>query len=312
MRKMYFNGSFYSNNIDELNKIFNEKNENRRGSRGNAHVLTHPALGLNDGINSGLNDNLNDNLNDKKIDNSDNELGSHKGLPVPIIPRVRGIIVPHAGYIYSGACANKVYRIAGEQEFKRVVVIGPSHRIYFKGASVCLEESYETPLGDLSVDVDYSEKIVEKIDYIKYIKEAHGEHSTETQMPFIKNYFEKSKVVEIVYGDIDYDSLSELVEFVMSDESNLLVISTDLSHFYSEKEAYYIDRNCINALKNLDNEILFKKGEACGMAGMMAGIKVAKSKDMKSVVVDYRTSADSIVATDKSRVVGYMSGIIYS
>ena len=102
---------------------------------------------------------------------------------------IKAIIVPHAGYIYSGFTANLAYKLASKKKIKRVIVIGPSHRVYLKGASVAIYDEYETPLGNLKIDKEFSQKLIDKYDFLDFNVECEFEHSTETQMPFIKHYF---------------------------------------------------------------------------------------------------------------------------
>jgi len=217
----------------------------------------------------------------------------------------KAIISPHAGYIYSGFTANQVYKIATKKKFKRVVVIGPSHHFYLKGASVALYNKYTTPCGDLTIDLEYSKKIIEEYkQLLVHIDNMHHEHSTETQMPFIKHYMPNIKVVEIVYGDIDYKELVPIIQKILNEPSTPLVISTDLSHFHNLKEANYIDNICLQGIAKLDISLLNKGCEACGLIGIKALVSVAK----ESQIIDYRTSYDA--SGDSQRVVGYLSAIL--
>jgi AmmeMemoRadiSam system radical SAM enzyme/AmmeMemoRadiSam system protein B len=218
--------------------------------------------------------------------------------------KAKAIISPHAGYIYSGFTANLAFNIASQnQNFERVVVIGPSHKVYFEKASICLNRNYETPLGDIEVDTQYANKILEKYQWCDYIQDVHEEHSTKTQAPFIKHYFSNSKIVEIVYGKIDFNDLSKLIENILDDEKTFLVISTDLSHFYNLKEANYKDNICLNAIVKKDLTLFDKGAEACGMIGVKALVKASINKNLENEVLHYCTSFDR--TKDDSRVVGY-------
>ncbi len=214
----------------------------------------------------------------------------------------KAIVVPHAGYIYSGYIANLVYKQIDKNQFKRVVVIGSSHHFYYRGASVGLYNNFNTPCGEIPIDKEYSKKLVEKYKILTYIDNMHHEHSTEVQMPFIKHYFKDIKVVEIVYGDIDYRDLVPIVKDILEDKDSLLVVSTDLSHFYSLEKAKKIDLNCLNGVESLNINLL-NKCEACGLLGLKALVSVAK----KSQIIDYGTSYNA--SGDSKSVVGYMSAI---
>ena len=220
---------------------------------------------------------------------------------------INAIINPHAAYIYSGYLANLSFKIASKQKAKRVIVIGPSHNTYLEGSSICLDEFYETPLGDIKVDLEFSKDLLLKYDFLDTNEECAFEHSTETQAPFIKYYFPNSSIVEIVYGKQDVDLLSSLIEELISDNNNLLIISTDLSHFHDLNKASKLDQNCVDAI-NEKNINKLNKCEACGKIGIEALIKVSIKKSLKTEVLDYFTSFN--FNNDKSRVVGYATALI--
>jgi len=216
----------------------------------------------------------------------------------------KALIVPHAGWIYSGFTANFAYRIASSTNPDRVVVIGPSHKFPIKGISTTLEDLYETPCGNLPIDTEFSKILIEKFD-IDNFEYVHVEHSTEVQMPFIYHYFGAIPVVELIYGDYNPEKLKNIIEFAINNNS-LVVISSDLSHYYDIKTANSLDYNCLEAVNNLDLNDL-QKCEACGKIGIAGIILAAKEMNLTPFIVDYRTSAD--VSGDNSNVVGYMSAI---
>lgn len=223
---------------------------------------------------------------------------------------IKAMIAPHAGYIYSGYTANKAYSLVQEHNVhpRRIVVIGPSHRIYLKGASIALYDDYETPLGDISIDYEFSTMLKEQFDELSFNPLAHSEHSTETQMPFIKTYFPNTQVVEIVYGDITVDSLCDIIREIMVQSHTFIVISTDLSHFHTQEEANILDAQFLKAIETMDIEALETKCEACGITGVEALIQWAKENKLQTQVLDYRTSMNT--NHDASKVVGYTSAII--
>lgn len=219
----------------------------------------------------------------------------------------RALIVPHAGYIYSGYTANLAYHLAAEkcQNIKRVIVIGPSHRIYIDGASIALYDTFQTPCGGIPIDFDFSKKLKTTYPFLKFNPQAHSEHSTEVQMPFIKHYFKEVHVVEIVYGQVEYEALSGLINHLLEDTENLVVISTDLSHFYTLEEAKQLDYTCLDAIKTLNLNSFEQGCEACGLLGVQALVKSALHHHLKPHFLDYRTSFDK--SGDDTRVVGYAS-----
>lgn len=220
----------------------------------------------------------------------------------------KALIVPHAGYIFSGFTANIAYSIAKDKKPKRVIVIGPSHKVYLEGASIALFNEYETPFGNIKIDQEYSKALKEKFGFLNFIPTAHAEHSTETQAPFCKYYFPNSDIIEIVYGKMNFEELSKLIDFIFEDEDNFLLISTDLSHFYTQEEANKLDNICLNAIAKRDLSLFDKGCEACGKLGVKAVIKSAINKDYKTQVLHYCTSYDR--TKDASRVVGYTSVLI--
>jgi len=220
----------------------------------------------------------------------------------------KAMISPHAGYVFSGFTANAAYRLINTSGIKRVVVIGPSHRVYIKGASISYHDRYETPCGDMEIDKHYSKVLAKRYNYIHFKEALHAEHSTETQMPFVQHYFPDAKVVEIVYGEIDSKMMVPMVEEILKDSETFLVISTDLSHFYTQEKANALDEICLRAVKALDFEATKKGCEACGLIGVKALLEAAHNNNYKSELIDYRTSADA--SGDNSRVVGYMSALI--
>ncbi|MEA3417926.1 MAG: AmmeMemoRadiSam system protein B [Campylobacterota bacterium] len=221
----------------------------------------------------------------------------------------RAVIVPHAGYIYSGFTANIAYRLLSRTHAKRVVVIGPSHRHAFEGISGSYFESYETPCGDIDIDTAYLINLAKQFK-IGFDEKAHlNEHSTEVQMPFVKHYLPKAKVIELVYGDISPHRIAEIIAYLLNDKENVVVISTDLSHFYTEEKARKLDNFCLEGISDLDTNKFGKGCEACGITGLEAMIEAARKLGLRSQLLDYRTSADS--SGDKSRVVGYTSAVFY-
>jgi len=225
---------------------------------------------------------------------------------------IKAVIVPHAGYVYSGFTANLAYNLSTtintNKNIKRVIVIGPSHRVYLEGSSIALFDNYETPLGDIKIDLEYSKKLKQNFPFLNFFEEAHQEHSTETQAPFIKNYFNQIEFIEIVYGKQDFAQLSTLIDTLLEDGENFIVISTDLSHFYTLDEAKKLDGICLKAIESMDLELFEKGCEACGKIGVKAMVKSGLNKGLKTKLLHYCTSYDR--TKDDKRVVGYTSALL--
>lgn len=216
----------------------------------------------------------------------------------------KAVIVPHAGYIYSGFTANLAIKLLTDSDIENIVVIGPSHRVYLKGTSISMYDSYATPLGSLKIDKKLTQTLKDKF-ALTFVPEAHHEHSTEVQMPFIKNYKPDVPVVELVYGEENPKVLAKVIEYLLDLPKTAVLISTDLSHFYDINKAKSLDAICIEAVENLDESGLHQGCEACGKIGIEAMLIAAKSKGLSPVILDYRTSANT--SKDTSSVVGYMS-----
>lgn len=232
--------------------------------------------------------------------------------------KITGIISPHAGYVYSGQVASYGYSYLKDMEIDTFIVLAPSHRARFKGASVIPEGLYSTPLGDAVIDADIGKKLAD-LDGFGFIPEAHDlEHSLEVQVPFIQVIDEYAKIVPIVIGTTDLrlcmalgDSIASAVSG--SEKKYCVVISTDLSHYHSYSSAAEMDKSLIRSIESFnESEVsaVLKSGEAeaCGEGPLIAGMSLCRSMGAKSVKsVKYANSGDT--AGSKDQVVGYMSAV---
>ncbi|MEE8382489.1 MAG: AmmeMemoRadiSam system protein B [Thermodesulfobacteriota bacterium] len=233
--------------------------------------------------------------------------------------KIVALISPHAGYMYSGQVAAYGYKLLEGKKFDTVVVIAPSHRAYFRGASVYNKGAYQTPLGLIPVNTDLAQHLIKQDDLISYVAQAHTqEHSLEVQLPFLKIVLGDFKLLPIVIGSYDLatcESISETIYQVVKDKNALIVASSDLSHFHPYDKAVEMDAIVINHVKNFDSKALFKdtsseKCEACGSGPMITTMLLAKKLGAnKSEHLFYANSGD--VTGDKSGVVGYMSAVLY-
>ena len=238
---------------------------------------------------------------ERYFEHFNNEYEENSTLPDA---KSRAVIVPHAGYVYSGYTANIAYRILQKSGVKKFVIIGPSHRVAFDGISLCDFSSYETPFDDLVVASDLSKELKETFS-LTCFENAHQEHSTEVQFPFLKYYIPDAEIVELVYSGAGANEISNIIDHVLSHKDCGVIISTDLSHFHNLQDANKLDNICLEAVDKLDINKLRSGCEACGMIGVEAMMLSAKKLSLNSHILDYRTSADA--SGDESRVVGYMS-----
>ena len=221
----------------------------------------------------------------------------------------RAFIVPHAGYMYSGYTASLAYTLSKRSHAKRVVIVGPSHSVSFNGISVANYEAFQTPCGILRNDEVFVKSLMMKNSY-GFAKAAHEkEHSTEVQLPFINYYIPQMKVVELIYGENSKTTLVSLMVRLLKDPDTLLIVSSDLSHFYNQKDAQKRDFICLDAVERRDASLLRSGCEACGFTGVEALLEAVKQVGLRSTVLDYRSSA--VASGDRDRVVGYMSSVFY-
>jgi len=212
--------------------------------------------------------------------------------------KVRGLVVPHAGYIYSGSVAGhgfkQVYGI------DTVIVIAPSHHLRFSGASVPNYTHYKTPLGEIKISKKAKELMNERP--IVSLDAAHAkEHSLEVELPFLQKQLGEFELIPIVTGDIDPATLADVLASYI-DENTLVVASSDLSHYYPYETAVELDKVCTDAIPKLD----FSKMddcEACGKIPVLTLMHIAKKSGWVGSLVEYKNSGDT--AGTKDRIVGY-------
>ena len=230
------------------------------------------------------------------------------------------LVSPHAGYMYSGQVAAYAYKLIEGRVFDSVVVVAPSHRALFKGASVYDRGGYRTPLGVVPIDTDLSKKMMEKRKEIQFLPEAHyQEHSLEVQIPFLQVVSKTFKLVPIVMEPYwsweTCQSLASAIAEAVRGKNVLLIASSDLSHFHSYDEAVKLDKIILNHIDRFDPEGLnrdLKNGrcEACGggpIISIMLAAKILGANQGK--MLKYLNSGD--VSGDRSRVVGYAAGVFY-
>ena len=237
----------------------------------------------------------------------------------PIVGDIHGMIVPHAGYMYSGQVAAAAYKLLLDRDYDNVVVIAPSHREYFSGVSVLPAQHYKTPLGKVKINRELCYRIAELEDSIHISWEGHkDEHSLEVQLPFLQRTLGEFELIPIVMGDQNYDNsfnLGEAIAKLVRHENALVVASTDLSHYYPASEAEKMDKRILNKIKAFDfdgfwDEIEGKNSEACGAGPVLATMAAARKLGAnKSDVLLYQHSGN--ITGDHTAVVGYLSAVLY-
>jgi len=227
------------------------------------------------------------------------------GEPIP-----RALILPHAGYVYSGCAAYEGYQYwqAANEKIKTVVVIGPAHRVAFEGIATVGVQFLETPLGLAEVDSDLRESL-KTSGLISVSDHAHAaEHSIEVHLPFIQSMLPNAKILPLLDGMVSADKVSQIIESLWDDSGVYFVISSDLSHFHSYEEAKALDKQTADLIESGDWQAL--SGErACGYIGIQGLLKMQASHSLKLEQIRLINSGDT--AGDKQRVVGYGSWAVF-
>lgn len=220
------------------------------------------------------------------------------------------MVTPHAGYIYSGytaACGYRALAPVAPEQPRRVLLVGPSHRVYLEGMSVGPYDAFATPLGRVPVDAELCARLAQEPDVSREPLPHAQEHSLEVHLPFLQETLGNFRLVPLVYGRVSGARLAELLDKYRQ-EGDLVVISSDLSHFYTYEQAQRLDAQCHRAVLARDTAAM-AQCEACGGVGMKALLTLAVRHRWQSSLVDYRNSGDT--AGDKSRVVGYASYLFH-
>ena len=230
------------------------------------------------------------------------------------------IIVPHAGYIYSGQIAADAYRQVMGRQYDTIVILGVNHTTpNFSGVSIGDYNAFSTPLGSVPVDIEIKSALLKQCKDCVQSREAHvKEHSIEVQIPFIQVLFPKAKIVPAIIHPPDYQMcvrFGQALAKVLKGHEALIVISSDLSHYPAYEDATKADRQTLETIASLEPagvSSLMKKLDlpnletrGCGEAAIIAGITAAKALGAKrAVVADYANSGDTSIG-DRSRTVGY-------
>ena len=216
---------------------------------------------------------------------------------------LRTLIVPHAGYIYSGKIAASAYRLLEQNQFKRVLLLGPAHRVWLQGAAFPETDAFETPLGEITLDKELIEKILAEFSWISVSDKAHAEeHCLEVQLPFLQETLGEFKLLPLVVGDAKTELLAALIQQFSEDTETLIVISTDLSHFHDYQTAREIDARTANAIELLEQNRISTE-DACGAYPLRGALLAASQNQWNVHRLGLCNSGDT--AGDHGRVVGY-------
>jgi AmmeMemoRadiSam system protein B len=222
------------------------------------------------------------------------------------LPAAKAIVVPHAGYIYSGPVAATAYaHIANLSDtIERVVLLGPAHRAPLEGMAVVGADALRTPLGDIPVDPELRGRVI-ALPGVTVDDAAHaGEHSLEVHLPFLQRTLGGFTVLPIVVGRAATDDVARLLDSVWGGPETLIVVSTDLSHYEDHLSATAHDRATVEAILAGDHEAIGPY-DACGAYPLRGLLVAAQRHGLQPLLLDRRTSGDTAGPPD--RVVGYAS-----
>lgn len=221
--------------------------------------------------------------------------------PEALLPKA--LIVPHAGYVYSGPVAASAYRLLapGRNTIRRIVLLGPVHRVPVRGLALPSSTAFSTPLGTVAVDSAAAARALE-MSQVGVNEAAHApEHSLEVQLPFLQTVLEDFQIVPLAVGDASAEEVALVIEQLWGGPETLIVVSSDLSHYYSYAAARQLDRGTAAAILSLDSALDHE--QACGATPINGLALCAQRRGLKAELIDLRNSGDT--AGDKTRVVGY-------
>lgn len=215
----------------------------------------------------------------------------------------KALIAPHAGYIYSGPIAAKAYALlsAKADEIRRVVLLGPTHRVAVHGLALPGADFFETPLGLIEIDLDAARKIAQ-LPQVTISPQTHAlEHSLEVHLPFLQSLLPDFKLLPLAVGIAAPNEVAEVLETLWGGPETLIVVSSDLSHYLPYEEAQQVDEKTAEAILDLKESISHES--ACGGTPINGLVLAAKRHGLIPHLLDLRNSGDT--AGDKNRVVGY-------
>lgn len=228
---------------------------------------------------------------------------------IPAGMELKAIIVPHAGYVYSGLTASYATYLLQGEHFNKVIVMGPDHRVGFDNACISGADAYETPLGRVNIHDD-ARRLRKENDMFRVIDASERtEHSIEVVLPFLQYALHDFSLVPIVMGPGDVNAYAHAIGSIIDDDT-LLVASSDLSHYMRYDNAVEQDRETIDMILNLREDALGEKpNRACGIVAIRVMVNLALKRGWKPMFLNYTNSGDTGGSRDS--VVGYASIAFY-
>ena len=228
-----------------------------------------------------------------------------QGVQRPAALRPKALIVPHAGYVYSGPIAASAYALLAPLRgtIRRVVLFGPAHRVAFGGLALPDVQSFQTPLGSVPLDADAVAQ-ARQLPQVVLNTQAHAaEHSLEVHLPFLQTVLGEFSLVPFCVGRVGAAQVAEVMQALWGGPETLVLVSSDLSHYKPYDAARQIDTASVQAI--LGYQELTSFDQACGALPINALLHVARGHQLQPSLLDFRNSGDT--AGDKAAVVGYAS-----
>ena len=227
----------------------------------------------------------------------------------PDTRRPKAFIAPHAGYIYSGPVAASAYACLApyRDEYTRVVLLGPAHRVRLRGLALPDATSFATPLGEIPLDLDKAQSL-RRLPQICVSGQAHAlEHSLEVHLPFLQQTLARFTLVPLAVGTASLQEVTEVLDLLWGNDETLIVVSSDLSHYLPYSQAQQVDGQTTRMILALAPGLTHE--QACGATPVNGLLRAAARRGLRPQMLDLRNSGDT--AGDKERVVGYASFAFY-
>jgi MEMO1 family protein len=220
---------------------------------------------------------------------------------VAVAPKM--VMVPHAGTVYSGAVAASAYaRLRGSRaSIRRVVLIGPAHRVAFRGLAAPGVSAFDTPLGQVPLDRVRLADLGEAEAVVRDDAAHADEHALEVQLPFLQRVLDQFVLVPLLAGDVPPVGVARVLERIWGGPETLIVVSSDLSHYLPYEEAQAVDRATTQQIQAMDPGV--DVDQACGAVAINGALMVARASGLAPRLLDVRNSGDA--TGDRRRVVGY-------
>ena len=221
----------------------------------------------------------------------------------------KGIIVPHAGFVYSGPIAASGYSQLSQlaETVRIVVLLGPAHRFPVRGLAACDADFFETPLGQIPIDTDSVAAVLE-LSQVNVVNEAHKhEHSLEVHLPFLQVTFPNFRLVPLLVGEASAEEVAEVIDLLWGGPETLFVVSSDLSHFHDYQTATELDFETSRQIEQLRYQEL-RSDRACGFRPISGLLSVANKRGLRVKIIDVRNSGD--ISGERDRVVGYGAYVV--